>query len=168
MNMAGLFGVTSKGFALVFWFASTFLIPNLALIWFPEVISDLSCMFHGGRRKDAIKRFYTPPWILVFFGWFFLLALPAFRIWWEPLQREPDEGEEGQWQGLTQERLKPRNYQYAQAEKPNRAIDLLPYRGRVLLPKRYLVMIRQEYQNDELQEVSNDQDARGSDDEFPG
>jgi hypothetical protein len=76
-----LFGVRDQCLPRLLWFAFLCIIPNLALIWFPEAIADWYKIFLGASPRDALKR-ETPAWIIVFFGWFFLLGLPVFRIWW--------------------------------------------------------------------------------------
>jgi hypothetical protein len=48
------------------------LVWPLAMIWFPEPLGSLSGYIGGGRVNVE-----TPPFLVAFMGWFFLLGLPV-------------------------------------------------------------------------------------------
>jgi len=58
------------------WYVSFGVVPILALIWFPEVVDELTFgTWHGGYRIDA----HTPSFLIALMGWI-LLFLAAYAL----------------------------------------------------------------------------------------
>ena len=60
-----------------------YLLGPLALIWFPEFFGSFTGYVGRGGNIDT----ETPPFLVTFFGWFFLVGFPILSYIWSASQQ---------------------------------------------------------------------------------